>query len=290
MKANHASVIIIVKNDLGVEHTLGLLERQKGVAKFETIVIDASSPETLAEIRNKFPTVKWVPFNQRGRRFTIPEQRNLGMKLATGDVLFFIDASCRPKTNWMSKMLEDYARGENIVCGPCLPSNPVNLVPHAVKHSKRTYVDECATRNVMLSRTVVNKVGGFDTTMQYGEDVDFFWRARQLGFKICYDPATCVTHDYGDLREQFQRAYRYGKGRIRLYLKHRTTHLTSMLKTEPHVWIYPLYILGLPLTIILPFYPLLILLLIIKNRSVSIVAHHLVFGLGVIAGLLRPNW
>lgn len=285
------SVVIIVKNDPGIEHTLSLLHHQENVPPFEIIVVDASSPEKLAYIRDKNPGVQWVSYDQRGKRFTIPEQRNLGIQLAKGDLIFFIDANCQPKLNWMATMLDACTNGEDIVCGPCTPSNKTRLVKHSVKHSRRTYVEECATRNVLLRRTVIEKVGIFDTALSYGEDVDYFWRARDLGFKICYEPNATVTHDYGDAREELHRAYLYGKSRARLYIKHHTTRrLRYMLTKEPHVWIYPLYILLLPLTFFIPFYPLVILLLAIKNRSIGVVTHHLVFGWGVLVGALRLSW
>jgi glycosyltransferase involved in cell wall biosynthesis len=121
------------------------------VPKFEIVVVDATTSGKLSHIQEKYPSINWVVFDQKGKRFTISEQRNLGLSLAKGEVIFFIDANCRPQSDWMATMLEDYTKGEDIVCGPCLPSNQVNLVPHAKKHSRPTYVEECATRNVMIS-------------------------------------------------------------------------------------------------------------------------------------------
>lgn len=55
--------------------------------------------------------------------------------------------------------------------------------------------------------------------------------------------------------------------------------------------IYPVFLLGLPLTVIFPFYPALLLIPAWRNRSlgaVRVVVDHLTFGAGVLAELVRP--
>jgi len=52
--------------------------------------------------------------------------------------------------------------------------------------------------------------------------------------------------------------------------------------------VYPLFLLGLPLTLVFPFYPLLLLIPAWRNRShgiVRVLADHLWFGAGVLAEL-----
>ena len=53
--------------------------------------------------------------------------------------------------------------------------------------------------------------------------------------------------------------------------------------------VYPLFLLGLPLTLIFPFYPALLLIPAWRNRSdgpVRVVVEHLVYGIGVLAQLV----
>jgi glycosyltransferase involved in cell wall biosynthesis len=280
------SIIIVVKNDPGIRATLDLIAQQQEVVSFETIVIDASDPNRLADIRHDFPNVTWEMFDQKGKRFTITEQRNRGLELARGKIIAFIDANCEPVKHWLKSLVAAIDDGEKIVTGPCRPSNAKNLVHYIEEHSERAYVPECTTINVAMVREVADALGGFDEHLEYGEDVDFFWRAVEAGYKICYDPGAAITHDYGEASEQLRRAYRYGKSRAILHAKHWRRRWSQLLLREPHVWAYPLYMLGLPLAIWWPEYLLLLLIPLIRTRSLGVIIHHFVFGFGVIAGTL----
>jgi GT2 family glycosyltransferase len=283
------SVIIVVKNDPGIERTLELLEKQTTKRSFETIVIDASAPGTLQDVENRFPHVRWEQYDQHGKRFTIGEQRNRGLELAQGEIIAFIDANCEPVPGWLEAIGRAIDDGESVVTGPVAPSNKENLVHYIQEHSKRTYVQECTTINVGLTRHVIKKVGTFDTDLDYGEDVDYFWRVTDAGYKICFDPDTRISHDYGEAQEQIKRAYRYGKSRAVIHRKHWRTRWKQLLLKEPHVWIYPVFILSLPLAILWPYYLLILLIPIAKNRSFSLVVHHMVYGWGVIVGAVSSS-
>jgi GT2 family glycosyltransferase len=281
------SVIIVVKNDPGIEQTLESLEKQATGRTFETIVIDASAPGTLKAVQKRFPKVIWEAYDQHGKRFTISEQRNRGLELARGDIIMFTDANCEPVSGWVEAIGRAIDDGESVVTGPCEPSNKENLVHYIQEYKERTYVFECTTINVGLKREVVEEVGEFDTSLDYSEDVDFFWRVTDAGYKICFDPDSRISHDYGDANEQVRRAYRYGKSRAVVHLKHWRTRWKQLLLKESHVWIYPLVILTLPLALIWPWYLLILLIPILKNRSLSLLLHHMIYGVGVIVGTVR---
>jgi hypothetical protein len=61
-----------------------------------------------------------------------------------------------------------------------------------------------------------------------------------------------------------------------------------MLRHDPIVVAYPVFLLGLPLTLVFPLYPALLLIPAWRNRSdgaVSVLADHLFFGAGVLKEL-----
>ena len=289
VKVKMISVVIIVKNDTGIDKTLSAIQTQSVSVPLEVVVVDASSPQVLDYIRRKYPTVIWDAFDQKGKRFTIPEQRNRGLELAKGDLVVFIDASCVPVDNWLSSLRNTIESGEYVVCGPCRPSNPKNLVHYIEEHSAKAYVSECTTINVAVRRVIIDRVGQFDTNLTYGEDVDYFWRVKDAGYKLCYDPNAGVTHDYGDMEEQRRRAFRYGKSRIILYKKHWHSRWAQLLRHEPHVWMYPLFLVTIPLAIWSPLYLCVLAIPIIKNRSIGVVLHHFIYATGVIAGVFSRS-
>jgi glycosyltransferase involved in cell wall biosynthesis len=284
------SVIIVVKNDRGIAGTLQQLYAAPAATPFEVIVVDASEPSRLADIREAHPKVLWDQFPVSNVRST-PAQRNRGLALASGDIIAFIDANCTPAATWLNGIVDAVQHGKDIVCGPVCDSNPKNLVHYAPKHTEGKYVDICTTISVGMRREVVETVGMFDTSFLFGQDIDFFWRAGDAGYRIYYDPRVSIQHNWGERREQLGRAYQYGKARAHLFKKHWRTR-RSELRREPHVWVYPLYILGLPMTYFMPFYPLIILLPVLKNLTQNpfgLVLHHLCYGWGVLAGTFK-SW
>jgi glycosyltransferase involved in cell wall biosynthesis len=284
------SIIIVVKNDRGVASTLGALYKTQAgsTIQFETIIIDSSAPDRLADIRKQYPQVRWEQFPPSSRR-TVPEQRNRGLELARSNIIIFIDANCIPDEGWLSAITSKIQGGEAIVCGPVRDLNRGNLVHYNPEHTAGRYVEVCTTINVGLKREVVERIGGFDTSFSFGQDIDFFWRARDAGYKIYFNPAASIGHDWGEAGEQMRRAYDYGKARAHLYKKHWLTRRRE-LQHEPHVWLYPLFILGLPLMYIIPWYPLLLLVPMAKNvhhNPVGLIVHHLSYGWGVLVGALK---
>lgn len=282
------SVIVVVKNDRGIDATLDHIHQSKLDAPFEVIVVDASEPSVLADIRDKHKWVKWDQFPVSNYR-TTPAQRNRGLELARGDVIVFIDANCVPVDGWLESIVGSIRAGESIVCGPVLDLSQNNLVHYVENLPSGKYVEICSTINVGLRREVFDAVGSFDKSFSYGQDIDFFWRARDAGIKIYYNPAVAISHNWGKPKEQFLRSFEYGKSRAHLFKKHWHNRRKQLLH-EAHVWVYPAFIIGLPITYIVPFYPLLILIPVIKNRSnnpLGLVLHHLTYGVGVIVGAIK---
>jgi hypothetical protein len=280
--------VVVVKNDRGIKVTLDHLHAFRQDIDFETIVVDASEPNRLADIRNKHGWVIWDQFPVSSKR-TTPEQRNRGLEIAQGEIIIFIDANCIPAEKWLATIISSIESGQDIICGPVLNLSENNLVHYAQNLSEGEYVDVCTTINVGFRRRVIETIGIFDTSFSFGQDVDFFWRARDAGFKIYYDPLVAIGHDWGEKKEQLQRAFEYGKSRAHLFKKHWHNRKNELLH-ESHVWIYPLFILGLPITFFIPYYPLILLIPIIKNRTrnpLGLVLHHLVYGFGVIVGTLK---
>ena len=179
---------------------------------------------------------------------------------------------------------------ENITAGVTLATSGNGLYdPPAQQVQTPTYLPECPTLNVAFRHRVFDAVGGFDEGFAYGSDVDFCWRIGDAGYRIRSVPDAIIEHDYGTWRRQLRRSYTYGKARARLYRKHRA-RLRHILRTDPMVVVYPLFLLGLPLTLIFPPYPALLLIPAWRNRSQGagrVLVDHLTFGAGVLAELAR---
>jgi GT2 family glycosyltransferase len=63
-------------------------------------------------------------------------------------------------------------------------------------HASETECDWLAAAFVMLRREVFERTGGFDESFfMYGEDAEWFTRARRAGFRLLYSPVATVIHE-----------------------------------------------------------------------------------------------
>jgi GT2 family glycosyltransferase len=293
MSEPKVSVVIINKNDRAVADTLtALRDDVRCPLPTEVVVIDASSGK-LDDIAKQFPDVQWFDFKSRsGRRFTIPEQRNTGVQKARGDIIVYTDASCVPQADWLELLLAPILSGEEqIVAGSTVSRGGPTIHDQNHQHlgAGQKYLQECPTINLAFTRKAFEEIGGFDERFDYGSDVDFSWRAADKGYKVRYVPQAIVAHDWGKASEDAKRAYRYGIARARLYKKHPHRY-KQLFGQDVTALIYPVYILGLPLTIVFWPYPLLILIPLAKNirkQPHRVLQKHIVYGLGVLRELVR---
>jgi GT2 family glycosyltransferase len=286
------SVVIISKDESALDETLADVTHQLDSLDEpgEIVVIDASSGR-LDDIKKRHEaTVRWVDFQQpAGVRVSIPHQRNAGVREAAGDIIVFTDAGCRPRPGWLDRLVAPLRAGESVTAGVSQDLDGKVQYELPPEHAgETTYLRESPTLNFAFLRAAFDAVGGFDETFQYGSDVDFSWRLGDAGHRIRCVPDAIIQHDYGTPRRQRRRSYMYGKARVRLYRKHRSRR-GQMFRNDPIMIVYPLFLLGLPLTLIFPPYPLLLLIPAWRNRSlggVRVLVDHLWFGAGVLAELV----
>jgi glycosyltransferase involved in cell wall biosynthesis len=284
------SIVVISKDEPALAATLADLaaERARVDEPTEVVVVDASDGR-LDHIRDAHPDVLWLPFRRPpGVRVSIPHQRNAGVAAATGDVVVFTDAGCRPHAGWLARLVAPLAAGEQVVAGVATSPGGGGLYDtHAARVAAADYLTECPTINMAFRRSAFDAVGGFDEGFEYGSDIDFSWRLADAGFRIRCARDAVVEHDWGTPGRQLKRSYRYGRARTRLYRKH-LRRLPMAPRTDPMVLVYPLFLLGLPIALRHRSYLALLLLPAWRNRAegpVRVLVDHLAFGLGVLREL-----
>ena len=112
------SIVVISKNEPALLETLDSFVPLLDGLLDEVVVVDASGG-TLDFVRDQHDWVKWVPFTPRpDAGVTIPEQRNLGVAEAIGDVVVFTDCGCVPEPGWLPQLLAPILDGdEQVTCG-----------------------------------------------------------------------------------------------------------------------------------------------------------------------------
>ncbi len=256
-------------------------------------MVDASG-HALDDIRSAHPEVVWIdyPVADWGRR-TIAGQRNEGVRVSRGDVVVFLDSGCLPEPAWFANLLDPITNdGESIVAGRISSHGHKTLHDANIGQSgsKKTYIPECATMNLAVSKSAFERIGLFDERIGFAEDVDFAWRAGDCGIPILFQPAATVRHDWGTARQDYSRAFRYGVARVRLLRKHPNRVRTTLLGRDGYIVAYCGFIVLLPLTLVVPWYPLLLMPLLARNwhnRPLATVSYHLVYALGALSELFH---
>lgn len=128
--------------------------------------------------------------------------RNAGVAAATGDVLAFTDADCRPAPDWLSALLARLAPAEadQVVAGAVEMTvddrrNPWELFDAAVHldNAAAATTGRVATANMAVRRAVFTSVGPFPEVTSGG---DHLWsrRAREQGHAVVFAPEVVVAH------------------------------------------------------------------------------------------------
>ncbi len=200
--APQISVIIPAYGEVdSVRHTLAALARQDLDPEcFEVIVCDNNPRPVYAAALNLGPGQQVVHESTPGSYAA----RNAGVAAARGDLLAFTDADCRPAKSWLRALLTGFGQqaSVDILGGPVVltdiaTTKPATLYEAAFafdqNHSIGT-LHYSVTANMAARRRVFAAVGGFDSTLKSGGDLEWGRRAWRAGFVIDYCPAARVFH------------------------------------------------------------------------------------------------
>lgn len=141
---------------------------------------------------------------------TVGHVRNCLALEATGDVLIFNDADVRLTEAWRDRFAE-LDLGQMIGGAIRPPQGAGWIVDSWFRHTgQKTYV---GTGHMIVPRAVFEELGGFDTRLSSGEDVDLSNRAKAL-VEVIPDPELVVVHqDFPEtLKAFFKREVWHGTG------------------------------------------------------------------------------
>jgi mycofactocin glycosyltransferase len=162
--------------------------------------------------------------------------RNTGLAACTTDFVAFLDSDVSPRRGWLEALLGHFcdptvalvaprivglAHSENVVARYEAVHSSLDLGQReapVLPHSTVSYVPSAA---IICRRSALSDVGGFDETMQSGEDVDLCWRLIEAGARLRYEPIALVAHDHRtQLRDWLARKAFYGGSAAPLSVRH----------------------------------------------------------------------
>jgi GT2 family glycosyltransferase len=223
------SVIVCTRNGRERIGKCLLAIQAMGGSNFETLVVDdGSTDETAAYVAENFPWVRLLRLDPCG----LSSARNAGAAEAAGEVFVFTDDDCEPDHEWIERLRPAFFDGRYAAAGgPNLPPAPrtwveavVRAAPGAPSHvllddEEAEHLPGC---NLAVTRAAFEQIGGFDPQFQTaGDDVDFCWRLRDVGFRLGFVPGAFVWHWRRPSVTAFLRQQvGYGKAERMLLAKH----------------------------------------------------------------------
>jgi len=191
------SVIIPNHNSVVIDKVIEGLSNQSYPHEFEALAVGRDDVGKIGDA----PDIK---FYETPDRVSPAVARNIGLDRAKGDFILFIDADCIPDKNWMNEMVKRFKEGHGFIGGGMtflkngywqLSDNISWFYSSHVSLKEGDSVGVCVpTANMGISKSLMEKVGGFDTTLPCGEDIDLMVKLKLLKEKPYFVPQAYVYH------------------------------------------------------------------------------------------------
>ncbi|MCO8126373.1 glycosyltransferase [Acidimicrobiia bacterium EGI L10123] len=178
-----------------------VLAQEPGRHEIEVVVVDDGSPASdgVAEVVAAAAGGAALPvrYERLATNRGAAAARNTAWRLASGEWIAFTDDDCRPRPDWLRRLLAS-VDDVDIIQG-CTVPDPAGQ--HLVGRPLVRTLDVPApdgffqTCNIAYRRAVLEQLDGFDVTFaRSGEDTDLAWRARAAGARTAFRADAVVEH------------------------------------------------------------------------------------------------
>ena len=197
--------------------TLEALVVQETDRDFEVIVIDGSSCARITNSLRPFSKTEklHLTYRENPNDQGPGHARNVGIELARGEILLFIDDDARPGLHLIEEHIKSHEDRYNLaVLGQVFESDERFYTIRETPTHGQYYDWRCFwTTNLSLRRKWVEE-DKFDVSFGYGcEDLDLGYRLWKKGLSVLYNMRAKVFHDHPFTYEGWcERAYVLGGG------------------------------------------------------------------------------
>lgn len=180
--------------------------------EIEIIIIDNGSEDDSVNIASEMGVSCKV---MKGA--SISQMRNAGASMASGEILGFVDSDCLVSPDWANKASDYISTDVGIVGGYYgLGDSPgwIEKTWHDLKKDITGDVSFVSAGNMVIKAELFGEIGGFDESVETGEDWDFCQRVIRAGHRVVNQPSLHVTHlgNYKSLLGIIKKERWYGRG------------------------------------------------------------------------------
>jgi len=202
-------VSIIIINYNGKHHLESCLESLLKINynNTEIIIVDNNSTDDSVNFVSKnFPDVILIRLNEN-KGFAEPN--NIASKVATGDLLLFLNNDTIVTPSFISEMIKPIQQDSDIgICQSLLlkPDESIDssgdfIDTLGVVYNSKTQISEIREissargASMMIKKNLFEQLEGFDKKFYFSfEDVDLSWRCWIAGYKVLIIPKSIVYH------------------------------------------------------------------------------------------------
>ncbi len=221
--------------------------------RFEVIVVDDGSPQSLEEIVKPFAEAMDLKLLRQSNAGPAAA-RNRGAAAARGKLFVFTDDDCLPEQNWLKAYAKQFSLTPLKLAGGqtlnAVPHNPFSSASQSVIDSVYRYFNTnggplfFATNNLAVPAATFRQLGGFNEQFRTSEDREFCDRWTQNGHEMIYAPeAVCQHRHLMNLKSFWCQHFDYGGGAFHF---HRERKIRNGSRLQPDAGFY-LHLLTSPL-------------------------------------------
>jgi len=202
----------------------------------EILVVDGGSTDRSLDIVRRlaksYPSVRLLG----GADLNCPAALNCGIRTTKADIVCKVDAHGYIAPDFVRTAVERLNGDGRLMC----VGGPIRPVAHSLKAQSNSAarasrfgvglgVNTLKLEDQLVDtvqcgayrREIFDEVGGFDETLQFGEDEEMNWRIIQAGHRILFTPAMQFHYfPRESFRSFFLQYYRYGRARVQVMRKH----------------------------------------------------------------------
>jgi len=178
----------------------------------EIIIIDDGSTDGTRNFLDQFhpqPNIRFLFFDQR--RGGPAKARNLGVRMAQGDIVCFLDDDSIVQSGWFNELKRSFEAIDNnyaAVKGMVYAYQDTALPKYLEEHIHIS--DSWATNNIAFRKNLFIEAAGFDEGFTFAawEDLDLGFRLERMGYKRFYNERMVIRHPHEENIEQLKRKFK----------------------------------------------------------------------------------
>lgn len=211
--------------------------RDRFTGESEVLIVDSSETEDANRIQEA--CCRWqAQYHRADNR--VAYKRNIGVRRALGEAIFFIDSDCEADIEVLSEHWSIYETGNSCLGGVLGITEwtglkgavwqVLDLSPSfSAAFSFAIWMNEApwgTCTNLSVRRDVLLEIGGFDETLPlrvYGEDVDLGLRLTKAGYRLQCNPRAKVLHSRETIRNltvALRKMFYTGRADFHLGIRH----------------------------------------------------------------------